>query len=156
MPDIPKIKKVTEIGSTPWSLINIEEKILQGWDSRAKKLLYLFKDQLGVWSYYDKYSKLTVEVMEWREKEALIKDQWIKMSVYYRLHLRFAEVVTYSTFQYGAGSQHHQTTEALVLVPKSIYDQLMEVMGVHPVGWYRFEYKRLKKGDSVSKIVFVQ
>mgnify|MGYP007007267725 FL=1 len=147
---------MSEIGEMPWALVNIEEKILQGWDARSKKLLYLFKDDQGAWAYYDKYTKTTNQVTQWRDKEALIGDKWIKMSLYYRIHIKFASPVTYSVFRFGAGSNQFQTYEAIVLITKAVYDQFMELMGEHPNGWYKFEYKHLKKGDSVSKVAFVQ
>lgn len=156
MPDIPKIKKVSEIGETPFRVVNVEEKILQGWDQSTKRMLYLFKDSLGLWSYYSKEQRCAIQVTEWREKEALIMGKWIKMSLYYRLHIAFANPITYSVFNRGR-NQQFTTTEAIILVTKSVYEMLEQQFAGRPAGsYYKFGYKTLKKGDTIDAVYFVQ
>ena len=156
MPDIPKIKRISEIGEEPFRLVNMEEAILQGWDKTARKMLYLFKDQTGTWAYFDKNSKMTVQVPEWRDKEALVMGKWIKMSLYYRLHVAFENPITYS-IRSRQGSQNFQTYEGIILVPKAAYEMLQQQMvGRDPNSFYRFKYKQLKSGTTVDGVFFVK
>lgn len=157
MPDIPKIKKVNEIGTTPFRVVEVKEKILQGWDKTSRKMLYLFKGSLGNWSYYDPQGKMEVEVPQWRDKEALIMGRWIKMSLYYRLHIAFETPITYSEFSYGRGSQQHQTYEAIINITKKAYENLEKQMsGRAPGSYYCFTYKNLAKGATVDGAYWVK
>lgn len=157
MPDIPKIKKVNEIGETPFRVIEMKEKILQGWDKTARKMLYLFKGGLNNWCYYDAKTKQTVEVPEWRDKEALIMGRWVKMSLYYRLHIAFETPINYSEFSYGRGSQQHQTYEAIINLTKSAYEELeKQMVGRDPGSFYRFSYKKLASGMTVDGVYWVK
>lgn len=157
MPELPKIKKLSEIGETPFQVVKVEEKILQGWDKAKRKMLYLFKGPTGLWSYYDKAEKCIVEVPQWKDKAALIQDSWVDMSVYYRVHLRFERPIAYTSYE---GSRPAQATasEALVTITGAAYESMEEQFRGRPEGsFYQFSYKKLKNNRQyVDKVIFVR
>lgn len=154
---IPKIKKISEIGATPFRIQDVQEKILQGWSKRQKKMLYVFKADSGNWAYYDKESSTMVEISSWREKEAYIMGEWVKMSLYYRVHIVFEVPVNYSSYVKDLGMQSQLTYEALILLPKTAFELLeQQMVGRDPNSYYIFNYKKLKKGSSVESVQFVK
>lgn len=157
MADLPKIKKATEIGDVPFQVIKVEEKILQGYDTRTRRTLYLFKGPTDVWSYYSKAERCIVEVPQWRDKEALIEGSWVKMSVYYRLHLLFERPVTFTPYDKAKGSQE-TVNEASVTVTQAAYEALEEQFKGRATGsWYQFVYKKLKNGRTyIDKAIWVK
>ncbi len=155
--DLPKIKVLTEIGETPFQVAKVEEKILQGWDKTSRRSLYLFKGPTQVWSYYSKRERCIVEVPQWRDAEALIEGVWVKMSVYWRLQLRFETPVEYTSFEEKVKTKK-VVSEAIVVVTGAAYESLEEQFKGRPEGsWYKFSYKKLKNGRSyVDKVSFVK
>lgn len=153
MADLPKIQKTSEIGEHAFRLVKLEEKILQGWDAGQRRMVYLFKNnQTNNWAYYDKERKQTLDVLDWRDKEAFVMGKYVKMSLYYRLHVVFD-----IPLEYGAEGKKQITYAALILLPKTAYELLEQQMdGRHPDSFYKFEYKKLNKGLGVSKVLFVK
>lgn len=153
MSDIPKITKTSEIGENAFRVVKVEETILQGWDAGQRRMLYLFKNnQTNNWAYYDKDRKQTFDVLDWRDKEAFIMGKYVKMSLYYRVHLVFDIPI-----EYGVAGKKQMTYEALVLLAKTAYEALQQQMvGRDLNSFFKFEYKKLAKGLSVSKVIFVK
>lgn len=131
--EIPKIKKIIDIGETPFNFIEKAESILQGWDSKIRKTIYLFRTDTGPWGYYDKDSKQVIEIDQWKGKSAWINDHWVKMALYHRVKLLFTKPVTYSGWDSATRKPVKQTTqEAIVTITDTAYKSLLEQLEGRP------------------------
>lgn len=153
----PKIKKTNEVGEIPFQLLETQEEILQGWNSKIRKMMYLFKSELGNWAYYDKSSGMVVEVSEWKDRAANIAGDWVKMTKYFRVLVRFLEPVSYTSWDNDARKNVTlQTDVAILTITKSAYEHLEEAMkGRDALSWYRFLYKQTKRMVYVNGVEFV-
>lgn len=158
--DLPKIKKLTEIGDKPFRYISTVEKILQGWNNSIQKTVYLFKTDTGEWGYYDKETQQVIDIDQWKKKAALINGQWIKMTLYYRIHIMFAESIQFSSWN-KMESKNEQliAQEALITLTFTAYKKLEEQMrGRAPESFYRLSFatrKKPGKGNEKKKMTFV-
>ena len=159
--DIPKIKKVVEVGETPFQFIEKLESILQGWDKTINRTVYLFKADSGAWGYYDKETNQVIEVNQWKEKAAWIVDHWVKMSVYHRVRIKFASPINYSGWDSSARKEIPATTdEAIIVITDSAYKQLVEQLNGRPQSSYlKFIFITRKIGNKnstyIDKVVWV-
>lgn len=153
--EIPRIKKTAEVGEQPFQLVETQEEILQGWNARLRKVMYLFivegKDgEEGKWSYFDSTSGQVVEVREWNGHAARIGGDWVKMTKYARIVVQFLNPVTYSKWDKDEKKEILVTTDrALLTITKTANEQFVKAReGREPSAWYRFIYRvqNKKKG----------
>lgn len=154
--DLPKIRSLSEIGNTMFLVTGEPEKILQGWDNAKRKLVYLFRSEKdGKWGYFDKNSDEII-APQWQEKKALINGNWVEMSQYYRVPVKFINEVTYTDFTNG--KQVKKTSEALILLTDSAYKSLKEVARTS-ISVYMFSFRERKNKDGkiisyVDKVLY--
>jgi hypothetical protein len=153
---VPRLDKITEVGETPFQVIEVKEKILGGWDSVRHRGVYLFKTDTGAWGYYDNETHQVIEISQWKGKAAWMNEKWIKMSVYYRIHVVFASAVTFTT--YDPSSKQNMKiswSEALIKVSDSTYLMLTNmIQGRDPNTFYRFHFaEKKKKGGGSMPLV---
>jgi len=159
--EIPKIKKVVEIGETPFQFIAKEESILQGWDAKIRKTIYLFKTDSGNWGYYDKETSQVIDVTQWKEKAAWVGDHYVKMSLYHRIIIRFAQPLNYSGWDPATRREVPvTTTEAMVVVTDSAYKQIVEQLNGRPADSFlkfQFTTRKIQNRQStyIDKVVWV-
>lgn len=94
--EIPTIRKLSEIGDNPFQFIEKLESILQGWDAKIRKTVYLFKTDSGEWGYYDKETSQVIKATQWKEKAVLIGDHYVKMALYHRVKVKFMFPLDYT------------------------------------------------------------
>jgi len=153
---IPKLDKVNEIGGTAFQIIEMKEKILSGWDKLARKSVYLFKMDSGAWGYYNKEAGRVTEVDQWKDKSAWINGQWIRLSIYYRIHVVFANPIEFTVYDYANHrSQRICWQEALIKVTDKTYALMVSAsQGRDPRSFYRFGFKaKGKKGGGEMLLV---
>lgn len=159
--DLPKIKKIADVGEIPFQFVEKTESILQGWDKSINKTIYLFKTDTGAWGYFDKSSQQVVDVTQWKKKAAWVENHWVTMTLYHRVHLRFSQPVSYSDWDSVARKQYTaQTSEAIVTMTDTSYKSLLEQMkGRDTNAYYKFAFTSRKlKGrmvNYVDKVVWV-
>ena len=159
--EAPRIKKIAEVGETPFQFFELGETILQGWDKGIGRTIYLFKTETGNWGYFDKETEQVIEVMQWRGKAALIGNSWIKLSLYRRIRVFFNAIVNYSTWDHiSKKNMYKQTQEAILTITNSTYDQLLGQMeGRPPESLYKFVFTSRKIGNRtmsyVNKVLWV-
>jgi len=159
--EIPKIKKVADIGEAPFLFIEKTESILQGWDKTIRKTIYLFKTDSGNWGYFDKDTNQVIEISQWKEKAAYVGDHWVKMSLYHRVRLKFTQPISYSAWDSGQRRQVQETTQdAIVTITDTAYKSLLEQMnGRDAQSVYQFTFTSRKMGGRtvtyVDKAVWV-
>jgi len=161
MDEIPKIKKIAEIGELPFQFIEKAESILQGWDATIQKTIYLFRTESGAWGYYDKKSSRIAEVNNWDGKSAWVGDHYVKMSLYHRVRLRFSAPLNYT----GWDAKKRKETpavadEAIVVITDTTYKQILEQLnGRAPESYLRFEFttKKIQSRSStyVKNVIWV-
>lgn len=145
--DIPKIKKTHEVGDMPFQVVEIQEEILQGWSARQQRQMYLFKNENGQWSYFDKMSGSIKEVTEWKERSANIGGDWVAMTKYFRVHVRFFDFVQYTEWN-GAMRQNVLvgTDKAILTLTKTSFEKLQKtIAGKPPDSWYRLIYRTVNQ-----------
>ena len=140
--EIPKIRKVAEVGETPFQFIEKQENILQGYDKTIRRSVYLFKMTDGNWGYYDKETSQTIPINQWKGKAAMIDGRWVIMTLYHRIHLRFSEQVIYSNWDKESRKEvRMQTPEAIVTITDSAFKSLTEqIEGRDPGSLFKFTY----------------
>ena len=155
--DLPKIKKIAEVGDKPFRYISTVEKVLQGWDSRNRKTIYLFKTDTGQWGYYDKSTQQVIEIDQWKKKSALINGQWIKMVLYYRIQALFAEPITFSVWNKMDNKNEQMTAqEVLLTLTGTAYKKLEEQMnGRTPESFYKLSFVTRKKPGGKGDMTYV-
>lgn len=152
--NLPKIKKLIEIGNTPFQVIEVIEKVLQGWNN--KKPIFLFKTDSGNWAYYDNDTKQVVDVEQWNGKSALVKGAWIKMGLYHKIHLIFKTPVTYTEYSGQYKGQLVSANEVSVNITDAAYKALESQMaGRPPNSFYQFTYKKGKTSQFVNGAIWV-
>ena len=160
-PEIPKIKKVADVGDMPFLFIKKTESILQGWDKSIRKTIYLFKTETGHWGYFDKETNQVIAITQWKEKAAYIDGRWVKMALYHRVHLKFTQPISYSSWDSAQKKQIQATTqEAIVTITDTAYKSLLEQMkGRDANSVYNFSFTSRKLGNRtityVNKAVWV-
>jgi len=153
--EIPKIKKVADVGKTPFTFIEKTESILQGWDNTIKKTIYLFKTDGGKWGYFDKESRQIIEITHWRDKAAWIAGHWVVMSLYHRVHLAFTQPISYSNWDSVLKKEYKESTEdGIVTITDTAYKSLIEQMnGRDENDIYKFSFTSRKlKGRQVTYV----
>lgn len=159
--EIPRIQRIAEIGDAPFQFIEKTESILQGWNAKIRKTVYLFKTEQGPWGYYDKETQQVVEVNDWKGKAALINNSYVKMSLYHRVRLKFLFPLNYKEWDVVAKKEFDSTTtEAIVVLPDTTYKQIMsQLNGRSPESVLKFEFitKKLKGRDTtyVGEVIWV-
>lgn len=159
--EIPKIQKLNEVGEAPFQFIEKLESILQGWDAKIKKTVYLFKTDTGAWGYYDKDSSQVIEVNQWNKKAAWMNDRWVKMSLYHRIHLMFMFPLDYTGWDAKKRKEiPSQTQEAILTVTDSAYKQILEQLnGRAATSFLKFEFTTRKvqnrQSTYVDKVLWV-
>ena len=155
--DIPKIQKLTEVGDKPFKYISTVEKVLQGWNNKTNKTVYLFKTDTGQWGYYDKDTQQVIDIDQWKGKAALIDGQWIKMVLYYRIRVMFAEPIVFSVWRKMERKNEQMTAqEALITLTATAYTKMEESMkGRPPESWYRLSFTTRKKPRGSGTMTFV-
>lgn len=157
--EIPRLKKLDEAGEVPFQFIELQETILEGWNSDWDKLMYLFKMEDGSWGYYDNGTQRVVPIMEWKGKSARVEETWVPMSKKRRLHLRFVDTISFSNWDHGR-KYTAQSADVIAVVTESAYESLVEQSnGRTKDSVYRFSFKtrKNKKGGTmtfVDKIVY--
>jgi len=157
----PKIKKLSDVGEAPFQFIEKTESILQGWDSKIKKTIYLFKTDTGFWGYFDKDSSQVIAVNSWKEKAAWIGDHWVKMSLYHRIKIIFNEPITYGSWDKISKKEiKMETKEAIVVVTDTTYKQLLEQLnGREETSVLKFHFTTRKiqnrQATYVDKVLWV-
>src|SRR4030043_579308 len=151
-PAAPQIKKIAEIGEMPFQYIGEKERILQGWDQTIKKMLYLFKTDMGNWGYWDKETQQVLTCDQWKGKAALINNRWVKMSLYHRVYLIFAHEVTFTEWNKTTKKREKKTTKnAIVTIPKSANDMILEQLNSRSAeSWLKFEFVKGSKGQYIK------
>jgi hypothetical protein len=153
--ETPLIKKIVDIGESPFHFIEKVESILQGWDSTIKKTIYLFKTESGNWGYYNKKASRITDVEDWKDKSALIGDHYVKMSIYHRVKLKFLFPLNYAGWDAKKRKEVPATTEeGIVIVTDTTYKQILEQLnGRSPESVLKFEFTTKKIGDRKSTYV---
>lgn len=158
--DIPRIRQITDIGTAMFQVVKYVEPVLQGWSKEHGRQVYLFRaEESGKWAYYDKDQGGLVEVDQWKGKSAWIQDDWVSLSKYHRLHLRFVAPVTYKVFEKGE-QRSEDTEEAMIVLTDTAYKTLQDQMqgrGDNAVYQFSFKTKKKPKGGTmtyVEKVVF--
>jgi len=160
--DLPKIKKIADVGETPFQFVEKTESILQGWDKTIGRTIYLFKTTTGAWGYFDKDSGQVIDVTQWKGKAAWVQNHFVMMTLYHRVHLIFAQPVSYSEWDSSANRRYQvEATEAIVTMTDSSYKSLIEQMnGRDANAVYKFSFTSRKlKGrmvNYVDKVVWVE
>lgn len=125
--EIPMIRRLADVGDAPFQLIQKLESILQGWDAKIRKNIYLFKTDSGAWGYYDKNSNSVSEVNQWKGKSALIGDHFVKMALYHRIQVKFLFPLTYNSWDKIAKKEVPAETEyATLAVTDKTYKQILD------------------------------
>lgn len=159
--DPPKIRKLAEVGEAHFQFMGIAESILQGFSKLKRKTVYLFKNQEGKWSYYDKSTEQVIPVDQWQVKAAWVGGEWIKMTKYHRMNVFFLQPVTYSVWL-DRRAVTQQTQEAQLLITDTAYQSLVEASKGRPTNSaYKLTFtSRKKKGGGtmnyVDKIVWAE
>lgn len=155
--ELPKIDKLSEIGDKPFRYISTVEKVLQGWNSRVRRTVYLFKTDTGQWGYYDKESQQVIEIDQWKKKAALINGQWIKMTLYHRIQVIFNEPVVFSVWSKMNNKNEQMTAqEALITLTDTAYKHLEEQSkGRPPESWYKLSFTTRKKPNGNGTMTYV-
>lgn len=159
--ELPKIKKIADVGEVPFQFVEKTESILQGWDKASNRTIYLFKTDTGQWGYFDKDSQQVIDVTRWKDTAAWVSNRWVKMTLYHRAHLRFSQAITYSEWDSVARRQYPmQVAEAIVTMTDTAYKSLLEQMkGRNLEAFYQFVFTSRKlKGrmvNYVDKVVWV-
>ena len=123
----PKIRRLAEVGEAPFQFIEKLESILQGWDSKIGKTIYLFKTDSGAWGYYNKNNNQVIEVNEWEGKAALIGGYFVKMALYHRIQVRFQAPITYSGWDPVSKKEVPASTEiATLVITDKTYKQILD------------------------------
>lgn len=160
--DLPKIKRLSDVGDTPFQVVEMVEKILQGWNKKKKRTVYLFRTDDNKWGYYNKESKQIMVISAWKDKAAFVNGEWITMSLYYRLHVRFAQPVTSSSWDPDTRKKTTITlAEAIIILTDSAYKSLEEQRAGRPENsWFKLSFVTQKKktGGSMTyanKVIWV-
>lgn len=155
--DLPKIKKIAEVGDKPFKYISTVEKLLQGWDSSVKKTVYLFKTDTGQWGYYDKETQQVIEIDQWKKKAAFINGRWIKMVLYYKIQAMFAEPISFSSWNKMDKKKETLTAkEVLITLTATAFNKLEEQMkGRTPESFYKLSFTTRKKPGGGGNMTFV-
>jgi hypothetical protein len=153
--ETPLIKKIVDIGESPFHFIEKVESILQGWDSTIKKTIYLFKTESGNWGYYNKKAARITDVENWKDKSALIDDHYVKMGIYHRVKLKFLSPLNYAGWDTKKRKEVPATTEeGIVIVTDTTYKQIIEQLnGRNPDSVLKFEFTTKKIGGRNSTYV---
>lgn len=157
---LPKIRNNEDIEEQPFRVVGVTEKILQGWDPRIKRTRYLFWNE-NKWCYFDKDTNQIIPVIQWKGKAAFIEGGWVKMTLYHRLHVIFANVVSFKSYDRVAKQNlENFTQEAIITVTDSCYKTLAEVSAGRPEGsWYKLGIMRKSGKRTViyaDRFIFVQ
>lgn len=159
--EIPKIKKLNEVGESPFQFVEKVESILQGWDSKIRKTIYLFKADSGNWGYYDKDTSQVIDVTQWKDKAAWLGDHWVKMSLYHRIHVHFHPPLNYTGWDPSSRKEIPATTsEAIIVVTDSAYKQILEQLnGRAATSLLKFQFTTRKiqnrQSTYVDKVLWV-
>lgn len=159
--DIPKIKKLVEVGEAPFQYISKLESILQGWDQKIMRTIYLFKTDSGAWGYYDKETAQVLEVTQWKEKAALVNDHWVKMSIYHRIIVKFLSPINYSGWDETNRKEVPTTTsDAIILITDSAFKQIQEQLNgraANSVLKFHFITRKIGRREStyIDKVIWV-
>ena len=154
--NVPKVQKIAEVGSNPFQYLSTTEKILQGWNSTTRKTVFLFKTDTG-WGYFDKPTGQVIDVNQWKGKAVFIGGQWIKMTLYYRIHVAFAEPVSLLVWNKEIKKKEQiAPKEVLITLTGSAYKQLEEQMRGRPPGsWYQLSFTTRKKPNGPGNMTYV-
>lgn len=159
--ELPLIRKISEVGETPFQFVEKKETILQGWHAPSKKNVFLFKNDQGQWSNYDSAVKKVVPVTQWDGKSAMINGAWVKLAIYHRINLLFVKPITYSAWDASAKKEvKAQTQEAIVVVTDTAYKLLCEQLnGRDPMSFLKFGWTSKNVGGRqmtyVDKVLWV-
>ena len=111
-----------------FQVVSVKETILQGYSTTKKRTVYLFKsDKTGNWAYWDKDNEKVVDVEQWEENKAWVDSEWVPMSKYHRIELRFVSPVTYTAYQDGK-EVRRDTLHAEVAITDTAFKTLVEQM----------------------------
>jgi hypothetical protein len=125
--EIPTIRRLADVGDAPFQFIQKLESILQGWDAKIRKNIYLFKTDSGGWGYYDKNINTVSEVSQWKGKSALVGDHFVKMALYHRIQVKFLFPLTYNSWDKAAKKEVPAETEnATLAVTDKTYKQILD------------------------------
>lgn len=145
---IPKIPRPTDVGKTPFQVIRVVEKLLQGWDKQTRKTYYLFKGNDG-WCYYNPQTKSVSVVNQWRGHEANIEGMWIEMGLYYKYHLFFPQPITITR-----RNKTETLYEGTVNLTKRQSQNLEDQRADWPEDtFFRFTYKSMKKNNQTINYI---
>lgn len=152
--DIIKIRKIKEIGETPFYFLKEVGSVLQGFNKSLRKMVFLFKTENG-WSYYDKEINQVVKADRWKEDSVFMKGYWVKMSLYHKVHLQFLRPVSCTAWDKASKREYTAfAPEAIVTITDMAYKSLLEqTNGRNPNSLYRFVFvSRNIGGKTVSYI----
>ncbi len=160
--EFPIIKRLSEVGETPFQVIKEFEKILQGWDAKKRRTVYLFKTVNDKWGYFSKESKQIMEVTAWDKKAAFIDGNWVKMSLYHRVLVKFSQPVNSTSWD---SSNKRKTIvpllEAIIILTDTAYKSLIEQMqGRQSGSWFKLSFMTKKKSGGglmtyANKVIWV-
>ncbi len=159
--DIPKIKKLVEVGENPFQFVSKSESILQGFDQKIQRTIYLFKTDSGAWGYFDKDSSQVIEVTKWKEKAALVNDHWVKMAIYHRIIVNFLFPLNYTGWDdVNKVEVPAETSEAILLVTDNTYKQILEQLNgraANSVLKFHFVTRKIGKRQAtfIDKVLWV-
>ncbi len=159
--DIPKIKKLVEVGENPFQFVSKSESILQGFDQKIQRTIYLFKTDSGAWGYFDKDSSQVIEVTKWKEKAALVNDHWVKMAIYHRIIVNFLFPLSYTGWDdVNKVEVPAETSEAILLVTDNTYKQILEQLNgraANSVLKFHFVTRKIGKRQAtfIDKVLWV-
>ena len=140
--EIPKIRKLAEVGDNPFQFIGKVESILQGWDQKIRKTIYLFRTDLGNWGYYDKNNNSVIEADQWNGKSVLIGDHFVKMALYHRIQVKFLFPLNYTGWDPVAKKEIPAVTEfATLVITDKTYKQIIDQLnGRAATSYLRFNF----------------
>lgn len=155
--DVPSIRKIQEVGETPFQIVSFVEKILQGYHTGIKRSLYLFKTNNGVWGYWDPKLRRVIEELQWKENSCFLENKWVPMTAYYKFHVQFFEPIVFSLWNKDQRiEEQFETTEAIISLTDAANKTFQEAMvGRAPDTWYKLQFKtQNKKGG--GEMTFVE
>lgn len=153
--EIPTIRKLSDIGDNPFQFIEKLESILQGWDAKIRKTIYLFKTDSGDWGYYDKETSQVVKVNQWKEKAALIGNYYVKMALYHRIKVKFMFPLNYAGWDPVAKKEIPAVAEiaTLVITDKTYKQTLDQLNGRASNSFLKFIFVTRKIQDRQSTYI---
>jgi len=151
--ELPRIRRIQDVGENHFQILGNEETILQGWDVGLHRNVFLFKTPNGVWGYFDKASNGIIENIQWDKKKALVNGRWVEMSLYHRLDIRFYQPIMATAYD----KESHQAVqgqiqEANITITDKCYKNLIaQTAGRDPNSFYKLVWNTKKsRGREVT------